>query len=58
MKVNPDKVHLVLSDQVDIFNEKLSSTYSKNLLRIKTDNNLTFEEHLEERRNFSLAARY
>ena len=51
MKVNPDKFHLLLSDkkshQVDICNRKLSSTCSENLLGIKIDNKLTFEEHVE-----------
>ena len=51
MKVNPDKLHLLLSDkkihQVDICNEKLSSTCSEKLLGIKIDNKLTFEEHVE-----------
>ena len=51
MKVNPDKYHLLLSDkkihQVDIFNDKLSSTCSEKLLGIKTDIKLTFEEHVE-----------
>ena len=54
MKMNPDKVSLLLSDkknhQVFTCNEKLSSTYSKNLLGIKTDNNLTFQKHIEELR--------
>ena len=48
MKVNPDNFHILLSDekihQVDICNEKLSSTCSEKLLRIKIDNKLTFEE--------------
>ena len=48
MKVNPDNFHILLSDekirQVDICNEKLSSTCSERLLRIKIDNKLTFEE--------------
>ena len=52
MKVNPDKFHLLLSDkkihQVDICNEKLSSTCSKTFLGIKNDNKLTFEEQVEE----------
>ena len=51
MKVNPDKLHLLLSDkkilQVDICGEKLSSTCSEKLLGIKIDENLTFEEHFE-----------
>ena len=51
MKVNPDKVHLLLSDkkfhQVDVCNEKLSSTCSEKLLEIKIDSKLTFEEHVE-----------
>ena len=51
MKVNPDKLHLLLSDkkilQVDICGEKLSSTCSEKLLGIKIDNKLTFEEHVE-----------
>ena len=51
MKVNPDEFHLLLSDkkshQVDICNKKLSSTCSEKFLWIKTDNKLTFEEHLE-----------
>ena len=49
MKVNPDKLHLLLSDkkshQVDICNEKLSSTWFQTFLGIKNDNKLTFEEH-------------
>ena len=52
MKVNPDKFHLLLSDkkshQVDICNEKLSSTCSEKFLGIKIDNKLTFKEHVEE----------
>ena len=52
MKVNPDKFHLLLSDkkshQVDICNKKFSSTCSEKFLGIKTDNKLTFEEHVEE----------
>ena len=40
VKVNPDKFHLLLSNkkihQVDICNEKLSSTYSEKLLGKKT----------------------
>ena len=52
VKVNPDKFHLLLSNkkihQVDICNEKLSSTYSEKLLGIKIDNKLTFEEDVEE----------
>ena len=52
IKVNPDKFHLLLSDkkihQVDICNEKLSSTCSKKFLGIKNDNKLTFEEQVEE----------
>ena len=51
MKVNPDKFHLLLSNkkiqQVDICNEKLSSTCSEKLLGIKIDNKLTLEEHVE-----------
>ena len=51
MKVNPDKFHLLLSDkkihQVDICNEKLSSTCSEKLSGIKIDNKLTFEDHVE-----------
>ena len=35
------------SHQVDICNEKLSSTCSENFLGIKLDNKLTFEEHVE-----------
>ena len=50
MKVNPDNFHILLSDekihQVDICNEKLSSTCSERLLRIKVDNKLTFEERV------------
>ena len=52
MQVNPDKFHLLLRDkkvhQVDICDEKLSSTCSEKLLGIKIDNKLTFEEHVEE----------
>ena len=52
IKVNPDKFHLLLSGkkihQVDICNEKLSSTCSEKFLGIKNDNKLTFEEHVEE----------
>ena len=48
MKVNPDNFHILLSDekihQADICNEKLSSTCSERLLRIKIDNKLTFEK--------------
>ena len=36
------------SDQVDICNEKLSSTCSEKFLGIKNDNKLIFEEHVEE----------
>ena len=50
MKVNPDNFHILLSDekirQVDICNEKLSSTCSERFLRIKVDNKLTFEERV------------
>ena len=50
--MNPDKLNLLLSDkkshQVDICNERLSTTYSEKLLGIKIDNKLTFEEHVEE----------
>ena len=50
MKVNPDNFHILLSDekihQADICNEKLSSTCSERLLRIKIDNKLTFEERV------------
>ena len=49
--MNPDKLNLLLSDkkshQVDICNERLSTTYSEKLLGIKIDNKLTFEEHVE-----------
>ena len=52
MKVNPDKFHLLLSDkkshQVDICNEKLSSTCSEKFLGKKIDNKLTFKENVEE----------
>ena len=51
MKVDPDEFHLLLSDkkshQVDICNKKLSSTCSEKFLWIKTDDKLTFEEHVE-----------
>ena len=51
MKVNPDKFHLLLRDkeshQVNICNKKLSSACSEKLLRIKIENKLTFEEHIE-----------
>ena len=51
LKVNPDKFHRLLIDkkihQVDICNEKLLSTCSEKLLRIKTDKKFTFEEHVE-----------
>ena len=47
--MNPDELHLILSDkkshQVDICNEKLSSTCIQKFLGIKNDNKLTFEEH-------------
>ena len=33
---------------MDICNEKLSGTCSEKRMRIKTDNKLTFEEHVEE----------
>ena len=50
MKVNPDKLHLLLRDrnihQMDICNAKLSSTCIENILGIKMDNKLTFEEHV------------
>ena len=52
MKRNPDKFLLLLGDkkihQVDICNEKLSSTCREKHLGIKIYNNLTFEEHVEE----------
>ena len=52
MKVNPDKFHLLPSDkkshQVDICNEKLSSTCSEKFLGKKNDNKLTFKENVEE----------
>ena len=35
------------SRQVDICNNKLPSTCSENVLGIKLDNKLTFEEHIE-----------
>ena len=45
------KFHLLLSDkksrQVDICNKKLSSICREKFLRIKIDNKLTFEEHVE-----------
>ena len=51
MKVSPDKFHLLLSDkrihQMDICNEKLSSTCSEKLLGTKIDSKPTFEEHVE-----------
>ena len=51
IKVNSDKFHLLLNDkkshQVDICNKKFSSTCSEKFLGIKTDNKLTFEEHVE-----------
>ena len=51
MKVNSDKFYLLLRDkkshQMDICNEKLSSTCSEKFLGIKNDNKLTFEEHAE-----------
>ena len=51
MKVNPDKFHLLLNDkkshQVDVCNNKFSSTYNEKFLGIKIDNKLTFEEHVE-----------
>ena len=51
MKVNPDKFPLLLRDkrsrQVDICNEKLSSTCSEKFFGIKNDNKLTFAEQVE-----------
>ena len=51
MKVNPGKFYLFLSDkkshQVSICNEKFSSTRSERFLGIKSNNKLTFEEHME-----------
>ena len=51
MTVNPDKFHLLHKDkkshQLDICNETLSSTCSETFLGIKSDNKLTFEEHIE-----------
>ena len=51
MKVNPYKFHLLLSDknihQVDICNEKFSSTCCEKFLETKTDSKLTFEKHVE-----------
>ena len=51
MNVNPDKFYLLLSDknihQVDICDEKLSTTGSKRRLGYQIDNKLTFEEHAE-----------
>ena len=50
-KVNPDKFYLLLNDkkshQVDVCNNKFSSTYNEKFLGIKIDNKLTFEEHVE-----------
>ena len=52
MKMSPHKFHLLPCDkkinQVDIFNEKLSSTCREKFLRIKIDDKLTFEEHVEK----------
>ena len=49
--MNPDKFHLLLSDkkihQVEICNEKLTSTCYIKLLAIKINDKLTFEEHVE-----------
>ena len=51
MKVNSDMFHPHRSDnkihQVDICNEKLSSTCSENFWWITIDNKLSFEEHIE-----------
>ena len=51
MKVNSYKFHLLLSDknihQVDICNEKFSSTCCEKVLETKIDSRLTFEKHVE-----------
>ena len=51
MKVNSDMFHPHRSDnkihQVDICNEKLSSTCSENFWGITIDKKLSFEEHIE-----------
>lgn len=51
MKANLDKFHIVRSDRninhVIIFIEKLSTTCCENILGIKTENELSFEEHVE-----------
>ena len=52
MKMSPHKFNLLPCDkkinQVDIFDEKLSSTCREKFLRIKIDDKLTFEEHVEK----------
>ena len=51
MKVNLDKFHIVLSarniNHVIIFIEKLSITCCENVLRIKSDNEHSFEKNVE-----------
>ena len=57
MIVNPDKVHIILLDkgsydntniEVEIGDEKISSTSSVKLLGVKIDDKLNFNEHINE----------
>ena len=51
MNPDTDKSHFLLHDrniyQLDISNEKLSSTHNEKLLVINTNNRLTFEERVK-----------
>ena len=51
MKVNPDKFHFLLmikKHQVDICNDKLSSSCNEKPLEMKMDTKLSFEEHIDK----------
>ena len=52
MKINPDKFHLLLSNtkdvKINICNETISSSSKEKLLGVTIDNNLSFEQHVED----------
>ena len=51
MKINPEKFHLLMSTtkdlQIDICNESIANSHKEKLLGVIIDNNLSFEEHVE-----------